>query len=253
MAELEPLFIEAVEVEYQYYIKREQEKEEQRLIREQMRQEAAERKELEAQKKKLESEEAKFDVELQRTNELMISENNPDIIAQLQSRIEELLQQQNNILEQKEEILKRANGKAGYVYVISNLGSFGQQVFKVGMTRRMNPQDRVDELGDASVPFKFDVHAMIFSDDAVGLEYQLHKELTSKRFNKVNLRKEFFVTTVEELQTLVETIDPTAEFKTSMIAQEYFRSIEMDEEGIMPTASMSFEKNEVEVNATILS
>ncbi len=94
---------------------------------------------------------------------------------------------------------------------------------------------------------------MIFSDDAVGLEYQLHKELTSKRFNKVNLRKEFFVTTVEELQTLVETIDPTAEFKTSMIAQEYFRSIEMDEEGIMPTASMSFEKNEVEVNATILS
>lgn len=253
LAELEPLFIEAVEVEYQYYIKREQEKEEQRLIREQMRQEAAERKELEAQKKKLESEEAKFDVELQRTNELMISENNPDIIAQLQSRIEELLQQQNNILEQKEEILKRANGKAGYVYVISNLGSFGQQVFKVGMTRRMNPQDRVDELGDASVPFKFDVHAMIFSDDAVGLEYQLHKELTSKRFNKVNLRKEFFVTTVEELQTLVETIDPTAEFKTSMIAQEYFRSIEMDEEGSMPTASMSFEKNEVEVNATILS
>ncbi|WP_313290584.1 GIY-YIG nuclease family protein [Exiguobacterium sp.] len=253
LAELEPLFIEAVEVEYQYYIKREQEKEEQRLIREQMRQEAAERKELEAQKKKLESEEAKFDVELQRTNELMISENNPDIIAQLQSRIEELLQQQNNILEQKEEILKRANGKAGYVYVISNLGSFGQQVFKVGMTRRMNPQDRVDELGDASVPFKFDVHAMIFSDDAVGLEYQLHKELTSKRFNKVNLRKEFFVTTVEELRTLVETIDPTAEFKTSMIAQEYFRSIEMDEEGIMPTASMSFEKNEVEVNATILS
>ncbi|WP_426273311.1 GIY-YIG nuclease family protein [Exiguobacterium sp. R-17] len=253
LAELEPLFIEAVDVEYQYYIKREQEKEEQRLIREQMRQEAAERKELEAQKKKLESEEAKFDVELQRANELLVSENNPDIIAQLQLRVEELIQQQNNILEQKEEILKRANGKAGYVYVISNLGSFGQQIFKVGMTRRMNPQDRVDELGDASVPFKFDVHAMIFSDDAVGLEYQLHQELTAKRFNKVNLRKEFFVTTVEELQNLVETIDPTAEFKTSMVAQEYFRSIEMDEEGLMPSSNLSFGKNEVVVNATILS
>ncbi|WP_119182611.1 GIY-YIG nuclease family protein [Exiguobacterium sp. OS-77] len=253
LAELEPLFIEAVDVEYQYYIKREQEKEEQRLILEQMRQEAAERKELEAQKKKLESEEAKFDVELQRTNELLVSENNPDIIAQLQLRVEELIQQQNNILEQKEEILKRANGKAGYVYVISNLGSFGQQIFKVGMTRRMNPQDRVDELGDASVPFKFDVHAMIFSDDAVGLEYQLHQELTAKRFNKVNLRKEFFVTTVEELQNLVETIDPTAEFKTSMVAQEYFRSIEMDEEGIMPSSNLSYGKNEVDVNATILS
>lgn len=253
LAELEPLFIEAVDVEYQYYIKREQEREEQRLIREQMRQEAAERKELEAQKKKLESEEAKFEVELQRTNELLIRENNSDIIAQLQSRIVELKQQQHNVLEQKEEILKRANGKAGYVYVISNLGSFGQQVFKVGMTRRMNPQDRVDELGDASVPFKFDVHAMIFSDDAVGLEYQLHQELTDKRFNKVNLRKEFFVTTVEELQTLVETIDPTAEFKTSMVAHEYFRSIEMDEEGIVPTSSLSFEDDEVEVNETILN
>ncbi|WP_214699431.1 MULTISPECIES: GIY-YIG nuclease family protein [unclassified Exiguobacterium] len=253
LAELEPLFIEAIEVEYQYYIKREQEKEEQRLIREQMRQEAAERKELEAQKKKLEAEEAKFEVELQRTNELLISETNPDIIAQLQSRISELEQQQNNVVEQKEEIFKRANGKAGYVYAISNLGSFGKQVFKVGMTRRMNPQDRVDELGDASVPFKFDVHAMIFSDDAVGLEYQLHQELSDKRLNKVNLRKEFFVTTVKELQTLVETIDPTAEFKTTMVAHEYFRSIEMDEVGIIPTSSLPFDSDEVEVNEPILN
>lgn len=253
LAELEPLFIEAVEIEYQYYIKREQEKEEQRLIREQMRQEAAERKELETQKKKLEAEEAKFEVELQRTNELLTNETNPDIIAQLQSRITELEQQQNNVVEQKEEILKRANGKAGYVYAISNLGSFGKQVFKVGMTRRMNPQDRVDELGDASVPFKFDVHAMIFSDDAVGLEYQLHQELNTKRLNKVNLRKEFFVTTVEELQTLVESIDPTAEFKTTMVAHEYFRSIEMDEEGIVPTSSLPFETDEDKVNETILN
>ena len=253
LAELEPLFIEAVEVEYQYYIKREQEKEEQRLIREQMRQEAAERKELEAQKKKLEAEEAKFEVELQRTNELLVNESNPNLIAQLQSRIAELEQQQNNIAEQKEEILKRANGKAGYVYVISNLGSFGQQVFKVGMTRRMNPQERIDELGDASVPFKFDVHAMIFSDDAVGLEYQLHQELAAKRLNKVNLRKEFFVTDVVELQTLVETIDPTAEFKPTMVAHEYFRSIEMDEEGVVPTPSMSFDSDEDEGDETIVN
>lgn len=253
LAELEPLFIEAVEVEYQYYIKREQEKEEQRLIREQMRQEAAERKELEAQKKKLEAEEAKFEVELQRTNELLVTETNPDLIAQLQLRIAELEEQQHKISEQKEEILKRANGKAGYVYVISNLGSFGQQVFKVGMTRRMNPQDRIDELGDASVPFKFDVHAMIFSDDAVGLEYKLHQELAAKRLNKVNLRKEFFVTDVVELQTLVETIDPTAEFKPTMVAHEYFRSIEMDEEGIVPIPSMSFESAEAEVDEIIVN
>ncbi|MDM5334960.1 GIY-YIG nuclease family protein [Ureibacillus composti] len=244
LAELEPLFIEAIEVEYQYYIKREQEKEEQRLIREQMRQEVAERKELEAQKKKLEAEEAKFEVELQRTNELLVNETNPDLIAQLQMRIAELVQQQNNIAEEKEEILKRANGKAGYVYVISNLGSFGERVFKVGMTRRMNPQDRIDELGDASVPFRFDVHAMIFSDDAVGLEYRLHQELAAKRLNKVNLRKEFFVTDITQLQNLVETIDPTAEFKTTMVAQEYYRSLEMDEEGIIPETSLTFDNDE---------
>ncbi|MEK9199399.1 GIY-YIG nuclease family protein [Ureibacillus sp. FSL E2-3493] len=252
LAELEPLFIEAIEVEYQYYIKREQEKEEQRLIREQMRQEAAERKELEAQRKKLEAEEAKFEVELQRTNELLVNETDPALVAQLQMRIAELEQQQKNIAEEKEEILKRANGKAGYVYVISNLGSFGERIFKVGMTRRMNPQDRIDELGDASVPFKFDVHAMIFSDDAVGLEYRLHQELAAKRLNKVNLRKEFFVTDVLELQSLVENIDPTAEFKTTMVAHEYFRSLEMDEEGIVPVANMSIDMDGV-VNEKIMN
>lgn len=253
LAELEPLFIEAVEVEYQYHVKREQEKEEQRLIREQMRQEAAERKELEAQKKKLEAEEAKFAVELQRTNDLLLTENNPEMVVQLQARIAELEQQQTNISVQKEEILKRANGKAGYVYVISNLGSFGEQVFKVGMTRRMNPQDRIDELGDASVPFKFDVHAMIFSDDAVGLEYQLHQELATTRLNKVNLRKEFFVTNPLELQTLVERIDPTAEFKVTMVAHEYYRSIEMANEGIVPISSMSFASDEMEIEETVVN
>lgn len=244
LTELEPLFIQAVEIEYQYYIKREQEKEEQRLIREQMKQEAAERKEMEAQKKKLEAEEAKFKVELERTNELLANETNEEAILQLQQRIAELEAQQNKVAEEKEEILKRANGKAGYVYVISNLGSFGENVFKVGMTRRLNPQDRVDELGDASVPFKFDVHAMVFSDDAVGLEYQLHQQLSAERLNKVNLRKEFFVTDVERLRTLVEEIDPTAEFNTTMVAQEYYRSLEMAEEGINPDFRISYEDDE---------
>ena len=111
--------------------------------------------------------------------------------------------------------------------MISNLGSFGENVFKVGMTRRLNPQDRVDELGDASVPFKFDVHAMIFSDDAVALENKLHQELSSERLNKVNLRKEFFVTDINRLRTLVEEIDSTADFVETMVAQEYYRSIEL--------------------------
>lgn len=78
------------------------------------------------------------------------------------------------------------------MYVISNLGSFGADIFKVGMTRRLEPMDRINELSNASVPFSFDVHSFIFSNDAVALEAQLHKELNAYRVNKVNLRKEFF-------------------------------------------------------------
>lgn len=93
----------------------------------------------------------------------------------------------------KKEIIGIQNGKAGNVYIISNLGSFGENVFKVGMTRRLDPQEQVNELGDASVPFKFDVHSFIFSDDAVGLEKKLHTIFNNKCVNKVNIHKEFFV------------------------------------------------------------
>ena len=129
----------------------------------------------------------------------------------------------------KEEISNLANGKAGNVYIISNLGSFGENVFKIGMTRRLNPQDRVNELGDASVPFKFDVHSFIFSDDAVGLESKLHNILNEKRVNKVNMRKEFFYTTVDELEKLVTEIEPTAEFNKTMLAEEFRQSQSSDE------------------------
>ena len=129
----------------------------------------------------------------------------------------------------KEEISNLANGKAGNVYVISNLGSFGENVFKIGMTRRLNPQDRVNELGDASVPFKFDVHSFIFSEDAVGLEKKLHMILNDKRVNKVNMRKEFFYTTIDDLEKLVTEIEPTAEFNKTMLAEEFRQSLSSDE------------------------
>jgi len=228
--ELEPLFVEAIEVEHHYYIKREQEKEEQRIIREQMREEAAERKALAEQQKRLEDEEEKYNIEMNRNRELLLTEQNPEVIATLEARIKELEEQQNKVAIEKDEILKRANGKAGYVYVISNLGSFGDKMYKIGMTRRMNPMERVDELSDASVPFRFDVHAMIFSDDAVGLEKNLHERLGSHRVNKVNLRKEFFETTVDDLEELVTSLDPTVEFRKTLIAQEYYRSLEIKKE-----------------------
>ncbi|MEK4025967.1 GIY-YIG nuclease family protein [Sporosarcina sp. FSL W7-1283] len=230
LAEIEPVFLEAIEVEHYYYVKREREKEEQQAIREQMRQDAAERKALKEQQKKLEQEEEKFIVEMNRHKELLLSETDTEKISGLVARIQELENQQNELEAKKEEITRLANGKAGYVYVISNLGSFGDNMFKVGMTRRLNPQERVDELGSASVPFKFDIHAMIFSNDAVELENQLHQILHKQRVNKVNLRKEFFETTIQELQGVVEEIDPTVEFKMTLVAQEYYQSQQLKEE-----------------------
>lgn len=145
-------------------------------------------------------------------------------LEKLNARILELQKQLSSVILKKEEISNLANGKAGNVYIISNLGSFGENVFKVGMTRRLNPQDRVNELGDASVPFKFDVHSFIFSDDAVGLENKLHTILNDKRVNKVNMRKEFFYTNINELEKLVTEIEPTAEFNRTMLAEEFRQS-----------------------------
>lgn len=227
---MQQYYNELVHIEYKYYIKREQEKEEQRLIREQMRQEAEERKTLEAERKKLEREESKFEAELQRTNDLLLTETDEHKISLLKSRIAELEQQMNEIENKKESIATLANGKAGYVYIISNVGSFGDDVFKIGMTRRLEPQDRINELGSASVPFKFDVHAFIFSDDAVGLEYKLHQQLANQRVNKVNFRKEFFRTSVDNLESLVESLDPTASFTKTMLALEYNQTLEIEKQ-----------------------
>ena len=98
-------------------------------------------------------------------------------------------------------------------------------MFKIGMTRRLEPQDRVNELGDASVPFPFDVHSFIFSEDAVALEAALHRKLDDRRVNKINLRKEFFNVSIDELKDIVEAIDPTAPFRTTALAEQYRQSL----------------------------
>lgn len=230
LTELEPLFLNAVQIEYKYYIQKEKEKEEQRQIKEQIRQENEERRILEAEKKKIEKEEEKYTIEMTKNRELLFNEKDQTKIKALEARLLELENQFNQLEKEKEEIIKRANGRAGYVYIISNLGSFGNKMFKVGMTRRLNPQDRVDELGDASVPFKFDVHAMIFSNNAVSLEQKLHQMLESNRVNKINLRKEFFFTDIIQLQNLVQEIDSTVEFTTTLTALEYRQSESLKED-----------------------
>lgn len=228
LSSMQEYYKELVNIEYRYYTKREQEKEEQRLLREQMRQEAAERKTLKIEKEKLDREESKFKTELERANEILLTEKDDFKIRQLQDRIAELEQHMNSIEERKESIATLANGKAGYVYIISNVGSFGENVFKIGMTRRLEPQDRVDELGSASVPYRFDVHAFIFSEDAVGLEYKLHQQLSEARVNKVNFRKEFFRVPIENLENLVEELDPTAEFNETILALEYKQTLALE-------------------------
>lgn len=220
----EYLFINAAKIEYDYYVKKEQARQEQIAIREQMRQEAQERRELEAQKKKIEAEESKYHSEIAKVKQQLLEASEAEKAA-YEARILELKSQLSDITIKKDTIVNLQNGKAGNIYIISNLGSFGENVFKIGMTRRLDPQERIDELGSASVPFKFDVHSFIFSKDAVSLETELHQRLNDKRVNKVNLRKEFFNATVDELEELVSEIDPTAEFNKTMAAEEYRQSI----------------------------
>lgn len=228
IGEIEYLFINAVKIEYNYYVKKEQARQEQLAIREQMRQEAEERKALEQEKRKIENEENKYNNEIEKLK-TQLKESADKEKELLNAKILELQSKLSNVIVKKDNITQLQNGKAGNVYVISNLGSFGENVFKVGMTRRINPQDRVNELGDASVPFKFDVHSFIFSEDAVGLEKKLHEILNEKRVNKVNLRKEFFYTSVDELENLINEIEPTAEFNKTMLAEEFRQSQSSDE------------------------
>lgn len=229
IGQLEYFYIEAVKIEYEYYVKRERAREEQRALKEQIRQEEEERKALEAQRKKMEAEEAKYEKEMERISALISSSAEPEEVAKLRAQLEKVQAQLSEAQTKREKIVTLQNGKAGTVYVISNIGSFGEDVFKIGMTRRDEPMDRVKELGDASVPFPFDVHSFIFSNDAVGLETKLHHLLNNRRVNKINLRKEFFRISLDELQALVEELDPSAAFNRTALAEQFRQSLSIDE------------------------
>lgn len=227
---LEYQFINAAKIEYNYYIKQEQIKQEQIALRQQLREEVEERRLLKLEQERIEREEEKFRQEIERTQEILQNSQDNGEIQNLKMRILELQGQLSDVTIKKEEIINLQNGKAGNIYIISNLGSFGDKVFKIGMTRRLDPQERINELGSASVPFKFDVHSFIFSENAVELEKALHKRLNDKRVNKVNLRKEFFYSTVDELEELVNELDSTAVFNKTMLAEEYNQTISVNEE-----------------------
>ncbi|MEL6615500.1 MAG: GIY-YIG nuclease family protein, partial [Bacteroidota bacterium] len=140
--------------------------------------------------------------------------------------IEELERRLAEAHANKERAVSRAQmTRAGHVYVISNVGSFGENVYKIGMTRRLDPMDRVRELGDASVPFRFDVHAIIYSDDAPGLEAELHRQFDTKRVNRVNTRKEFFRVPLDEVARVVQENHGEIEFTLAAEAEEYRKTL----------------------------
>lgn len=209
----------------EYARKVDEEKEEQRQIREQMREEQKVRREINKAKKQIEKEEKHF---IKAIEKLESSKKNADVenLKELELKIAELQEKLKKVEKQKEDVLNREeNTRAGYVYIISNIGSFGENIYKIGVTRRLTPMDRIRELSSASVPFKFDVHAMIFSEDAPKLENTLHKTFHHKRVNLINERKEFFKITLDEIKEVVEkSHDKTVEFKMTALAEEYRES-----------------------------
>ena len=204
-------------------------KEAQKAARAEMREAARLQKEIEAQRKKIEKEQTHYQTAYDRLMKQL--EHSPDDEALL-SKKAELENQLKDIDKAIKDIdYREANQRAGYVYVISNIGAFGPDVYKIGMTRRLDPQDRVDELGDASVPFNFDVHAMIFSDDAPALETALHKAFEDRKLNMVNTRREFFHVTLNEIKDVVKkNFDKTVEFIDVPDAEQYRISLKMQQE-----------------------
>lgn len=215
---------------HEYQVKKQEEKEEQKRIREELREEAKLKKELEEAKKNTLKDITHFENALSKLNEQLKSNNLSDEeIKNLQLKKEELEKNIDNLnLSLKDIDYRQENQRAGYVYIISNIGAFGKDVYKIGMTRRLEPMDRIDELGDASVPFNFDVHAMIFADDAPKLENALHKAFENKKLNMVNQRREFFNVTLEEIEKVVkENFDKTVEFKKESEAEQFRQSLKI--------------------------
>lgn len=214
------LKVKELRLAFEYQLKKQEEKEAQKAARAEMREAARLQKEIEAQRKKIEKEQTHYQTAYDKLlKQLNQTPDDTDLLMK-KSELERHLEDIKKAI--KDIDYREANQRAGYVYIISNIGSFGENIYKIGMTRRLDPQDRVDELGDASVPFNFDVHAMIFSDDAPALEAALHRAFENRKLNMVNTRREFFNVTLDEIKEVVkENFDKTVEFMDVPDAEQY--------------------------------
>lgn len=195
--------IRELRIAFEYAQKKEEEKEEQRLLREQQREDAKVQREIERERAKLAKEQSHYEAALK-----LLVQQLETADGLIKDEIVQKIHDANLTLEEigkaMEDIdYREANQRAGYVYVISNIGSFGENVFKIGMTRRLDPKERIYELSGSSVPFNFDIHAMIFSDDAPRLEAALHRHFEKNKLNLVNHRREFFRADLNEIKQVI--------------------------------------------------
>lgn len=222
------LKIEELRIAYEYAKKKQEEKDRIAEIRRIQKEEERVQKELEEARKDIVKEQAHYNNALQDIIDKINNESSIEAEFLLEKKAE--IENHLNELEHKLKDIdyREANKRAGYVYIISNIGSFGDNIYKIGMTRRLNPMERVDELGDASVPFKYDVHALIFSDDAPKLETALHHAFEDRKVNMVNSRREFYRVTLEEIEAVVKShFDKTVEFTKIPLAEQYRESIRL--------------------------
>ena len=215
------LKLQELRLEFELQEKIHQEKEEQRKIREQMREEQKVQQEMEKARQEAEKEEATYQKALEKAK-AEVSKLTGVELDTLNEKIKTLEVNLQNAQEQKARAVSRAQQtKSGHVYIISNIGSFGENVYKFGMTRRLDPQERIDELGNASVPFDFDVHGLIYTENAPELENKLHKHLNDKRINLVHMRREFFNVSIDEIEQIVKELNLDLQLTKLAEAKEY--------------------------------
>lgn len=217
------LKIDEVKLALDYQQKKQEEKERQKELRAQEREEAKVLKEIEDERKRLKKEQTHYENALKTVLAQIEKNGETDELIEKKLQLESQINDTTKAIEDVD--YREANRKAGYVYIISNIGAFGENIYKIGMTRRLDPQERVDELSDASVPFNFDVHAMIFTEDAPGLETALHNAFESKKLNKINTRREFFAVSLDEIKAEVrKNFDKTVEWIDIPEAEQYRQS-----------------------------
>jgi hypothetical protein len=213
-----------LQLEYEHALKAQAERDEQRAIKEEMRQQAIAEREIERAQQEAEREERQYELALDKARE-EFERASAAKQEEMKSRLAELEAMVAEAHAAKERAISRAQQtRSGHVYVISNIGSFGTNVYKIGMTRRLDPMDRIWELSDASVPFDFDVHAIIYTEDAPGLENELHQRFAERRINVVNQRKEFFCVTIDEIATVVREKCGDIELTLMAEAAEFIQS-----------------------------